>query len=45
MTRYLATLLFAASAVALRFEREVELQVAESAVVGPIEGVAPRRVQ
>ena len=30
---------------ALRFEREVELQVAEGAVVGPVEGVAPRRVQ
>jgi hypothetical protein len=29
----------------LRFEREVELAVAEGAVIGPIEGVAPRRVQ
>jgi len=28
----------------LRFDREVELHVAEGAVVGPIEGVAPRRV-
>jgi len=28
----------------LKFEREVELQVADGAVVGPIEGVAPRRV-
>ena len=28
----------------LRFEREVELHVAEGAVVGPIEGVAPRRM-
>jgi cytoskeletal protein CcmA (bactofilin family) len=30
---------------ALRFEREVELAVAEGAVVGPVEGVTPRRVQ
>jgi len=29
----------------LRFEREVELKVAEGAVIGPIEGVAPRRVE
>jgi DUF4097 and DUF4098 domain-containing protein YvlB len=29
---------------ALRFEREVELQVASDAAVGPIEGVAPKRV-
>jgi hypothetical protein len=29
---------------ALRFEREVELQVGEGAVIGPIEGVAPKRV-
>lgn len=29
---------------ALRFEREVELQIADGAVVGPIEGVVPRRV-
>lgn len=28
----------------LRFEREVDLHVAEGAVVGPIEGVAPRRL-
>jgi len=28
----------------LKFEREVELQVADGAAVGPIEGVAPRRV-
>jgi hypothetical protein len=28
----------------LRFEREVELAVAEGAVIGPIEGVTPRRV-
>jgi hypothetical protein len=28
----------------LRFEREVELHVAEGAIVGPIEGVAPRRL-
>jgi hypothetical protein len=28
----------------LRFEREVELRVADGAVIGPIEGVAPRRV-
>jgi DUF4097 and DUF4098 domain-containing protein YvlB len=27
----------------LRFEREVELHVADGAVVGPVEGVAPRR--
>jgi len=27
----------------LRFEREVELQVSDGAVVGPIEGVVPRR--
>lgn len=27
----------------LRFEREVELHVAEGAVIGPVEGVAPRR--
>lgn len=30
---------------ALRFEREVELKVEEGAVIGPIEGVAPRRVE
>lgn len=29
---------------ALRFEREVELQVADGAVVGPVEGVTPRRI-
>jgi hypothetical protein len=29
----------------LRFEREVELKVAAGAVVGPVEGVAPRRVE
>jgi hypothetical protein len=29
----------------LRFEREVELKVEEGAVIGPIEGVAPRRVE
>jgi hypothetical protein len=28
----------------LRFEREVELQVAADATIGPIEGVAPKRV-
>ncbi|MCM2310767.1 MAG: hypothetical protein NDI84_05115 [Steroidobacteraceae bacterium] len=28
----------------LRFEREVELQVASDATVGPIEGVAPKRI-
>jgi hypothetical protein len=28
----------------LRFEREVELQVGEGAVIGPLEGVAPKRV-
>jgi len=28
----------------LRFEREVELQVASDAAIGPIEGVAPKRV-
>ena len=28
---------------ALRFEREVELLVADGAVIGPVEGVAPRR--
>jgi hypothetical protein len=28
----------------LRFEREVELQVASDATVGPVEGVAPKRV-
>jgi hypothetical protein len=27
----------------LRFEREVELRIADGAVVGPIEGIAPRR--
>jgi DUF4097 and DUF4098 domain-containing protein YvlB len=30
---------------ALRFEREVELKVADGAMVGPIEGVTPRRVE
>ena len=28
----------------LRFEREVELQVGAGAVIGPLEGVAPKRV-
>jgi cytoskeletal protein CcmA (bactofilin family) len=28
----------------LRFEREVELQVAGDATIGPLEGVAPKRV-
>jgi DUF4097 and DUF4098 domain-containing protein YvlB len=28
----------------LRFEREVELQVASDATIGPLEGVAPKRV-
>ena len=29
----------------LKFEREVELHVADGAVIGPVEGVAPRRVK
>jgi hypothetical protein len=28
----------------LRFDREVELSVASDAAVGPVEGVAPKRV-